>query len=800
MPMPFRTRYGHFSADGREYVITRPDTPRPWVNVICPAEYGTVVSQAGTGYSWQTHASFNRLTRWEQDLVRDEWGKFIYCRDRGSGARWSLAWQPVRARPQRYECRHGVGYTRITSLHHDIESELLVFVPPADPLELWRIRLHNRSRRRRRLDLCTYLEWNLGPAPDTHREFHRLFIETEVVRGARAMLATKRLTTIPEHHHGEPWNTPWPHVAFHAASLPLRSWESDKERFLGRYGSLADPAALHGPRLSGTTGKWQDGIGALQVEVDLAPAGQREITFSLGMAATRAKALGLARKYRAPRAVERAFAATRRHWEALLAPLEVKTPDPAFDLLTNVWLKYQAISCRIRGRTGYFQPGGAFGFRDQLQDCQVFLPLATRHARRQIELHAAHQFEDGTVWHWWHPLTEEGLRKPFNDDLLWLPFVTLNYLLETADFDFLERRIPFLRPDGRRGSARGTLYEHCRRAIDSFGSRLSPRGLPRIGAGDWNDGLSHIGRRHRAESVWLAHFLIMVLERWVELEGRRKRPDQAVIRRYTAQAAAMRVAVNRHGWDGGWYLGATKDSGEPVGSRRNREGRIFLNSQTWAILSGVAPPPRVRMLQRAMEKHLYRDYGPLLLAPAYRRPDPDIGYLTRYAPGARENGGLYTHAATWAIQAECVMGRRGAAWRLYQRLSPVRRGMQPDLYQVEPYVTPGNVDGPDSPHYGRGGWTWYTGSAAWLFRVSTEWILGVRPEWDGLRIRPCLPPGWKGFTVRRRFRGADYDIAVTAGRGPREVRVDGAPQATDLIAAFADGRTHRVQVRVPGSV
>lgn len=797
MPMPFRTRYGHFSPDGREYVITRPDTPKPWVNVICPTEYGAVISQAGSGYSWMTHATLNRLTRWEQDLVRDEWGKYIYCRDRASGEHWSLAWQPVKAAPERYECRHGIGYTRITSLRHGIESDYLVFVPPADPLEIWRVRLRNRSRRRRVLDLFTYLEWNLGPAPDTHREFHKLFIETAYNAPAHALLASKRLSTIAEHGRGEPWNTEWPHVAFHAASVRPLAWESDKERFLGRTGSLARPAALHAGRLSRTTGKWQDGIGSLQVRLALAPGEEREIVFTLGIADTRARALTLARKYHAPRAVERAWGATQRHWAALLDPLEVRTPDPAFDLLANAWLKYQAISSRLRGRTGYFQPGGAFGFRDQLQDSQVFLPLDPDETRRQIEMHAAHQFEDGTALHWWHPLTEEGLSKPYNDDLLWLPFVTLSYLRETADVAFLERSIPFLAADGRARRATGTLYAHCRRAIDSFWTRLSPRGIPRMGAGDWNDGLSHIGRRRRAESVWLALFLVGILDGWVELERRLPRPDRAAIARYAREAAKMRRNVNRHFWDGEWYVRATKDNGEPVGSRRNREGRIFLNSQTWAILHDVAPPARRRRVLRSLERHLYREYGPLLLSPAYRTPDPDIGYLTRYSPGSRENGGLYTHAGVWAIQAECVAGRAEWAWKLYQSMCPVRRGMEPDLYQVEPYVTPGNVDGPDSPHFGRGGWSWYTGSAAWLFRVSTEWILGVRPTWEGLLVRPCLPRHWKGFTMKRRFRGCTYEITVRTGAARRELRVDGKLQPGDLIPACGDGGTHRVRVRIP---
>jgi cellobiose phosphorylase len=793
MNSSFRTAYGHFSPDGREYVITRPDTPRPWVNVICPASYGTVISQAGSGYSWLDHASFNRVTRWEQDLVRDAWGKYLFARDRDSGKAWSLTWQPMQVERARYECRHGVGYSTFRAVCDGIETTYTIFVPPGAPLEIWRIEIANRTNRPRHLDLFSYLEWNLGPAPDSHREFHRLFIETEFVPAAHALLATKRLNTIAEHGVGQPWNVEWPHVAFHAASVRPAAFESDKEKFLGRYGSLSKPQAVTAGRLSRTTGKWQDGIGSLQVAVTLPAGASRGVVFTLGVAATRAEAVRLSKRYHTANAVERSWQATRRHWNKFLSPLEVETPDPSFDALTNVWLKYQAISSRLWGRTGYFQPGGAYGFRDQLQDSLVFLPLAPAHTRRQILLHAAHQFQDGTAWHWWHPLTEEGLRKPLNDDLLWLPFVTCQYLRETADFAILDERVRYLANDGRASREAGTLYEHCRRAIDSFWTRLSPRGVPRMGAGDWNDGLSAIGRELKSESVWLAHFLIGVLDEWVELEQRRSVPDRAVMRRYAREAAKMRRAVNRHFWDGNWYVRATKDSGEKIGSRRNRDGRIYLNAQVWAILSKVVTPARLPRVLRSMEKHLYREYGPLLLSPAYRTPDASIGYLTRYAPGARENGGLYTHAGVWAVQAECAIGRSRQAWKLYRSFQPVRRGLDPDHYAVEPYVMAGNVDGPESPHFGRGGWTWYTGSAAWMFRISTEWLLGVRPDWEGLRIRPCLPPEWKGFHMRRSFRGARYDIEVVRGRRD-EVSVDGKRLASDLVPAFADGRTHRVLV------
>jgi len=792
----FRTKYGHFTDDGTEYVITRPDTPRPWVNVICPGEYGAIVSQAGSGYSWCTHATFNRLTRWDQDLVRDDWGKYLYCRDRDTGRYWSLTFQPVRTAAKDWECRHGVGYSIFRGETDGIASELALFVPPGETLELWRVTLTNRSRRARTLDLFSYLEWNLGPAPDTHREFHRLFIETEYAPAAGALLATKRLNTIAEHGVGQPWNVEWPHVAFHAASPAPAAHDSDKEAFIGRNRSLRDPAAVEAGRLGGTTGKWQDGCASLMVPVKLAPGESKRVTFTLGQADTRAAALALARRYRDDAAVDRAWHKMRAWWRERLAALDVATPDPAFDVLVNTWLKYQTLSCRLWGRTAYFQMGGAYGFRDQLQDSQIGLALDPAITRRQILLHAAHQFVDGTAYHWWHPLTEEGARKKLNDDLLWLPFVTVAYLRETADWSLLDERVPYLEQDGTRSRDVGTVYDHCRRAIDSFWTRIGPHGVPRMGAGDWNDGLSAIGNDLKSESVWLGHFLVGILDDWCELERHRQTPDTRVIAKYAAAAKQMRADVNRHFWDGAWYQRATKDSGEVIGSRRCRDGKIFLNAQTWAILNGVVPKRRLPKLLRSLERHLYRDYGPLLLAPAYRVADAEIGYLTRYSPGSRENGGLYTHAGLWAIQAECLIGRRAQAWKLWRSFCPVLRGADPDHYAVEPYVMPGNVDGPDSPHYGRGGWTWYTGSSAWTFRIATEWILGVRPEWDGLRVQPCLPPGWRGFTMTRRFRGALYTIRVVAGRARERVTVDGVEQRGTLVPAFADGAAHEVVVEL----
>jgi len=475
----------------------------------------------------------------------------------------------------------------------------------------------------------------------------------------------------------------------------------------------------------------------------------------------------------------------------------VYTPDRAMDLMENTWLKYQAISGRIWGRTAYYQTGGAFGFRDQLQDSQIWLPIDPERTRRQLLLHAKHQFADGTVYHWWHPMSEIGLRNRISDNLLWLPYVLHEYLQETANFDIL---------DAREGCVDDptpiTLYDHCARAIDRALERFSQRGLPLIGEGDWNDGLSAVGLEMKGESVWLGHFLHRILVDFSPIAGRRNDPQRR--ERYLARASALKDQLNTLAWDGAYYYGATKDSGEKLGSSANAEGSIWLNPQTWAIIGGVADTARAHEVFRAVEKKLEKDIGPLLLAPAYKTPDRYVGYLTRYAPGMRENGGVYTHGATWAVIAAAILGLGGSAHRIYSKLNPIVRGRTPERYVAEPYVTAGNIEGPDSRFFGRGGWTWYSGSAAWLFKVGLERILGVRPTINGLLIDPCIPGTWKGYSVHREFRGARYIIGVTnpahVETGVRELRVDGkaisltaGPRET-LLPVYPAGSEHRVQV------
>jgi cellobiose phosphorylase len=791
----FANKFGGFSSDGNEYIIRNPRTPRPWINVISNGDYGVVVSQSGSGYSWRTHAQLNRITRWEQDLVKDEWGKYLFIRDRESKDVWSAGWKPACEEFDRYECRHGIGYTIIESENHGIESELLVFVPNDEPLELWKLSLTNTTRRKRSLSVYSYFEWCLGAAPDWHREFHKSFAETRYSVGDQAILATKRLWEVPtENGH---WNTVWPYTAFHSSNLKPHSFDTDKESVLGMYGNQRLPKAIVEGKLGKNLGKWVDPVACLRVEVSLSPGETKTVVFTLGAADTEEQAHSLIQKYRDVASVDQSLQNVHDRWKAILGTTTIHTPDPAMDAMMNTWLKYQAISGRMWARTAYYQTGGAYGFRDQLQDSHVFLPIDSRRTKDQILLHARHQFKDGTVYHWWHPISEIGHVTPISDNLLWLPFVVKSYLDETADFGILDAEERFIDDVSAR-----PLYDHCMLAIDKALERRSRRGLPLIGAGDWNDGLSAVGLGMKGESIWLGHFLHKILNDFQVIA--RLRGDDERSKRYADESSRLKQALNEHGWDGQWYSRATKDSGEKIGSSVNKEGRIFLNAQTWSVISGVANEDRANTVMDIVEKRLEFKAGPVLLTPAYCTPDEKIGYLTRYAPGARENGGVYTHAAAWTVIAEAMLKRGEAAYRIFSKLNPINRGLKPEEYWAEPYVTAGNSDGPDSPYYGRGGWTWYTGSAAWLFKVGLEWILGIRPSVEGLIVDPCIPKKWNGYEVKRKFRGSVYHIKVAnpshVGSGVKEVLVDGKPHSTGpkhpcvVLPVFPAGSQHTIQV------
>lgn len=801
--------YGRFEAEGREFVITNPRPPRPWTNIIANPRVGLAVSQSGSGFSWVDNSQLAVLTRWEQDLARDSSGKFLYLRDVDSAKLWSLSPAPVWPAYDRYECRHGLGYTTFTTEFAGIRASWTLFAHASDTIELWRVELTNLSERTRRLELTSFLEWCCGVAPSPRREFHKLFIETEFSSQRRAIFAWNHMWEAPSERYGH-WNTDFPYISAFASTETILSAQGDKSAFIGQYGDYAAPKALAEDPWTIHFGRHEDPVAVLRSALELQRGESRVVGFALAVSQTRSEVERLLDRRLSTEMIDRALEETRAGWRERLSAHRIDTPDASVNWLVNDWVRYQAISARIWGRAGYYQQSGAYGFRDQLQDSQVWLTIEPQRCREQLSLHASHQFADGSVYHWWHPLTEQGHITKMTDDLLWLAFVAANYIRETGDASVLRDRNPFI--DSKEPVE---LLEHIRRAFQRVFQRTSPRGLPYIGAGDWNDGLSACGLQERGESIWLAEFLAGLLADWAVIYE--KHVDQAlwpdagnpttahptrgkeIAADCLRRREALVNAINTHAWDGNWYFRATLDDGSIIGSARNRAGQIFLNAQTWAILNDIAPPERAAKCMAAVRERLAHESGALLLAPAYDTPAREVGYITRYAPGLRENGGVYTHAATWAIAAACKARDSELVDRLLTAINPANKN--PARYWAEPYVLPGNVDGPESPYCGRAGWTWYTGSAQWLHRIVTQWVLGVRPEWDGLRIDPCLPPSWRGATMTRPWRGNTYRfeferVAKPTAGAEIEITLDGLRLPTNVIPTSVEsGKRRHVRVR-----
>ncbi len=750
MPL-FQNKYGYFSDDGNEYIITTPQTPKPWINVISNRDYGLVISQAGGGFSWLTHSEFNRLNRWHQDLVQDNWGKYIYIKNNTTGEIWSPTWQPVKKDLDSFKCRHGIGYTIFESIYKKIKIELCIFVPFEESIEIWDLKINNTGDQNIDLSVFTYFEWCLGSSSDHHREFHRCFIDVKFDKECNGLLANKRIWDIPIGDRGH-WNYEYPYTGFLLSNKNISGYDGDKYSFIGQYGSLQNPFSLMNGKLSNSIGMWGDPIACLMNDIKINKKSSDRIIFTAGLKKNKDEIISSKQKFNNPVNVDNAFYVVKAKWKELFSNFEIDTPDKAMNILVNKWLPYQAISGRLWSRTAYYQQSGAFGFRDQLQDSMIFLTTNPEETSKQIRLHARHQFDDGTVLHWWHPITEKGMAAKISDNLLWLPFLVIEYLKETANYQILSELEPYYESD----SESGTIFEHCTKAIDMVLSRMSQRGLPLIGAGDWNDGINAAGLEMKGESIWLAEFLYLILMNFSKIAERTNQNSYS--EKCKVEGNKLQTAFNKIAWDGEWFFRGTKDCGEKFGSSENSEGRIFLNPQVWSVISDIASKEKQVAAMYSVEKILFKKNGCLLLYPAYYNSDKNIGYLTRYAPGRRENGGVYTHASIWSIIAFCKIYKNDIAYEIFKRLCPIYNSQDPDVYQVEPYVTPGNIDGPDSKYYGRGGWTWYTGSASWFQKVIIEWILGIRASEDGLIIDPHIPLNWTEYKVKRMFRGTCFTI------------------------------------------
>ncbi|HEY0199640.1 MAG TPA: glucoamylase family protein [Rhodanobacter sp.] len=790
--------HGGFSADGREYVIVLASgdtTPAPWSNILANPHFGTVVSESGGTYTWGENAHEFRLTPWHNDPVSDGSGEALYLRDEETGQVWSPTPLPARGSGE-YVTRHGFGYSVFEHAEDGIHSELWIYVALDASVKFSVLKLRNTSGRPRQLSVTGYAEWLLGDL----REKTSMHVVTESDPASGALFARNA------------YNTEFPdRVAFFDVDDANRGIGGDRSEFLGRNGSMRMPAELGRTHLSGRLGAGLDPCATLQVKLELDDGGQREVVFRLGLGRDSADAGALVQRFRGVAMATDALQKVHAHWDGVLGAVQVHTPEPALDVLANGWLLYQTIACRIWARSGYYQSGGAFGFRDQLQDSMATLHAAPELARQQLLLCAAHQFSDGDVQHWWHPPLDRGVRTQCSDDYLWLPLATSRYVLATGDAGVLDELVGYI--EGRplqpgeesyydlpqRSSLREPLYRHCVRAIE-HGLARGVHGLPLIGSGDWNDGMNRVGEAGRGESIWLGFFSCEVMARFAEVA--RLHRDDAFAQHCESEVAKLRIALEQHGWDGEWYRRAYFDDGTPLGSSGNDECRIDSIAQSWSVLSGAASPERQQQAMNSLDRHLVRrDAGLVqLLDPPFDKSPLDPGYIKGYVPGVRENGGQYTHAAIWATMAFAELGDSARAWELLRMINPVSHGIdaaQMDVYKVEPYVVSADVYAVE-PHVGRGGWSWYTGSAGWMYRLIVESLLGLRLEGGQLRFAPVLPADWDGFSMSYRYRSTWYRINVRqSAPGIAAVWLDGKHQLDGLITLTDDRMEHSIELDHP---
>ncbi|HIG9751056.1 TPA: GH36-type glycosyl hydrolase domain-containing protein [Escherichia coli] len=788
--------YGGFSQDGREYQIVLREnalTPAPWSNILANSRFGSVISEAGQAYTWYENAHEYRLTPWENDPVSDRSGEAFYLRDEESGECWSPTALPVRGHGD-YLTRHGFGYSVFAHRESGIDSELTVLVAEEDPVKLVLLTLSNSSGRTRQLSVTGYVEWTLGET----RTRSAPHIVTHVARtpGGCGILANN--------FYGDNGGG---RTAFFAVSGNDCSLTGDRREFIGRNGSLHAPSAMKLQKLSGKTGAGLDPCGAVQSAVTLIDGDQRTFIFILGAEENDVCAQETLARYMNEDTVRQELNRIHNHWHNVLDKIVVNTPDTSVNLLVNGWLLYQTVACRLMARSGYYQSGGAFGFRDQLQDTLALSHAAPDRMREQIILCASRQFIEGDVQHWWHPPHGNGVRTRCSDDYLWLPLAVCHYVETTGDMDALEIRIPYL--EGRSlqlgeesvydtpviSGTEETLWLHCVKAIH-YGLRFGEHGLPLMGAGDWNDGMNRVGIEGKGESVWLGFFLYDILQRFAALAEHRL--DESVAAMCRSQALRLQSNLEAHAWDGEWYRRGYFDDGTPLGSKTSQDCRIDAIAQSWSVLSGAASPGRCAKAMQALDKHLVDNEGGLikLLTPPFDGHGPNPGYIQGYLPGVRENGGQYTHGAIWAVMAFARMGNAERAWQLWSMLSPINHTLNADsvgIYKAEPYVMSADVYSV-APHTGRAGWSWYTGSAAWAWRLLTEGLLGIKRSGTDFSVHARLPDEWSSFSMAYQYGESHYQISVSRGDAEYCVTLDGVLLPDDRIPLKDDGQNHTVEI------
>jgi cyclic beta-1,2-glucan synthetase len=798
--LEFFNGLGGFAEDGREYVTVLGEglrTPAPWINVIANPSFGFLVSESGSGYTWSGNSHENQLTPWSNDPVSDPAGEAIYLRDDDSGVIWSPTALPVRDETATYAACHGQGYSRFQNGSQGIFSELLQYVPVKDSIKISRLVLQNQSSRTRHISVTSFAEWVLGST----RSMTSAHIVSEMDSETKALFASSA------------WGGEFGgRVAFLDLSSRQTSWSGDRAEFLGRNGTTERPAALQrGGPLSGKVGAGLDPCAVLQTTVELRPNERVELVVFLGQGKDRDEARELVRRYRSAD-LEQVLLEVKRQWDDVLGTVQITTPERSMDILVNRWLLYQTLSCRVWGRAAFYQTSGAYGFRDQLQDVMALMVTDRDIARGHLLRAASRQFVQGDVQHWWHPPSGRGVRTRISDDLLWLPYAVIQFMEVTGDAAILDEVVPFLEGDTlaagqaesyfqpRVSPTSATLFEHCARTLDRS-LAVGSHGLPLMGTGDWNDGMSRVGQGGKGESVWLGWFLHTILWEFAKVADARAESKRAET--WRLHVSALKAALERDGWDGEWYRRAFFDDGTPLGSAQDSECRIDSIVQSWGVLSGAAERGRAVRAMAAVDQYLVRrpEGLVLVLTPPFDKTSHDPGYIKGYLPGIRENGGQYTHAAAWTVMAFAALSEGDKAAELFRMINPINRTASRatvQRYKVEPYVVAGDVYS-EPPHVGRGGWTWYSGSAGWLHRSAIEWILGFRLRGSVLSIDPCIPRSWPAYSIRFRYHSTRYKIKVEnpsgVARGVTIVELDGKllPNIPN-VPLIDDGGEHDIRV------
>lgn len=795
MDLEFFNGYGGFTKTGHEYVtiLTKDQwTPAPWINIVGNRSgFGFQVSEAGSGFTWNTNSQANRLTPWSNDPVIDPPGEIIYLRDEDTGELWTPTPLPIRSDAP-YVIRHGQGYSVFEHTSHGFQHSLSLFVPIDDTVKISLLKIKNTTDKKRKISVTSYTEWVLG----TRREKTASYLICDIDSASGAIFAQNP-------HDNEFANK----VAFANISTSNTTFTCSRKEFIGRNGNYAEPMALKRQGLSQKHGTGQDPCAALQSSLVIEAGQEIEISILLGQTESKNSARQLIQRFETISEVKKAFTDVVNHWNDLISTVQIKTPEPSFNILMNRWLLYQTLSCRYWARTAFYQSGGAYGFRDQLQDCMAFVYSDPKLAREQIIRASERQFKEGDVQHWWHPPTGRGIRTTMSDDLLWLPLVVSFYIQTTGDTSILKMETHFIEApllssgqedsytQPARSAESASILEHCLRAINRS-LPLGQHGLPLIGTGDWNDGMNRVGVHGTGESVWLGWFLYKVLNDFMPFA-----PD-ANKATYQTHMLTLKQSLETNGWDGEWYRRAYFDDGTPVGSASSDECKIDSISQSWAVISKAGYPNRAQEAMKNVEHYLVKRDAKLilLLTPPFDKGAKDPGYIKGYIPGVRENGGQYTHAAIWVIMAFAELGQGDKALELYNMINPILHSRsQADAleYKIEPYVLAGDVYG-EPPYVGRGGWSWYTGSSSWYYRAGLESILGFQLRGDKLKMNPCIPETWRGFEIKYRYQSTLYTIEFRNPKSMRtgavKIELDGHLENEDQISLVNDQKPHHVIV------